>query len=178
MPAWKTRKRTTLLAHSKFLTVEEHEVELPDGRVIPDWSWVVLPSYTNIVLQTENGDFLCFRQGKYGIEGESLALVGGYIEPDESPFDAAQRELLEETGYSTTDWESLGTYRVDANRGAGMAHLFFAKNARQTGTPIVDDLEEQTLVRFSREQMTQALLAGEFKVLAWTAGLALALLRS
>lgn len=177
MQQWKTRKRTTLLAHSKFLTVEEHEVELPDGTIIPDWSWVVTPDYVNVVVQDENGDFLCFRQVKYGVEGESLALIGGYLETDENPLDAAKRELLEETGYSASDWDSLGAFRVDANRGAGMANLFFARNARKTGTPIVDDLEEQHLVRLSREQITQSLHAGEFKVLAWAGGVALALLK-
>jgi hypothetical protein len=41
--------------------------------------------------------------------------------------------------------------------------------------PHADDLEEQQLLRLSRSQLEEALDNGEFKVLAWTAGVALAL---
>ena len=40
MKPWTTRSRRTLLDLSPWLSVEEHVVELPDGRVIEDWPWV------------------------------------------------------------------------------------------------------------------------------------------
>ena len=43
---------------------------------------------------------------------------GGKMELVE-PLAAAKRELLEETGYESDDWVSLGSYRVDPNRGWG-----------------------------------------------------------
>ncbi|MCB0235591.1 MAG: NUDIX domain-containing protein, partial [Anaerolineae bacterium] len=95
MQPWKTLARRTILNHSKYLSVEEHEVLLPDGRIIPDWPWIVTPDYANVVAVTEAGQFLVFRQNKYAVDGTSLAPVGGYLEPGEDPFAAAQRELLE-----------------------------------------------------------------------------------
>jgi ADP-ribose pyrophosphatase len=177
MQSWKTLSRQTVLEYSEFLTVESHTVELPDGQVISDWPWLVTPDYINVVAVTEIGEFMCFRQTKYGVEGTSLAPVGGYLEADEDPLDTAKRELLEETGYESHSWLSLGSYTVDGNRGAGTAHLFLARDARRVAEPISDDLEEQQLLHLSRSEVEAALAAGEFKVLAWATIVALALLQ-
>jgi ADP-ribose pyrophosphatase len=177
MQSWKTLSRQTVLEYSEFLTVESHTVELPDGQVISDWPWLVTPDYINVVAVTEIGEFIFFRQTKYGVEGTSLAPVGGYLEADEDPLDTAKRELLEETGYESHSWLSLGSYTVDGNRGAGTAHLFLARDARRVAEPISDDLEEQQLLHLSRSEVEAALAAGEFKVLAWVTIVALALLQ-
>jgi ADP-ribose pyrophosphatase len=177
MQSWKTLSRRTILS-GKYLTVEHHAVELPDGRVIEDWPWVITPDFCNVVAITEGGEFLCFRQTKYGVTGTSLAPVGGYLEPGEEPLAAARRELLEETGYQAPEWTDLGTYRVGANRGVATAHLFLARGARRVAEPDADDLEEQDLLLLGRSEVEDALAAGEFKVLPWVAAMALALRES
>ncbi|MDE3089983.1 MAG: NUDIX hydrolase [Chloroflexota bacterium] len=177
MRPWKTLSRKTVLNHSNYLIVENHAVELPNGRVIENWPWIVTPNYINVVTVTEAGEFLCFRQFKYAVGGTTLALVGGYIEPGEEPLACAQRELLEETGYQAAEWIGLGAYHVDSNRGAGVAHLFLARGARRVAEPHADDLEEQELFWLSRAEIQAALASGEFKVLAWAAAVALALPR-
>ena len=177
MQPWKTVARQTILQQPPFLIVENHTVELPDGRIIDDWSWIITPDFINVVAITETGTFLCFRQTKYAVEGTSLAPVGGYLEPGELPLVAAQRELLEETGYEASEWTNLGYYRVDGNRGAGAGHFFLARNARRVTEPHADDLEEQELLLLSRSEITNALIAGQFKVMPWTAIIALALVQ-
>jgi ADP-ribose pyrophosphatase len=175
MQQWKTRDKKMILDERPWLTVEHHTVELPSGQVIPNWQWMTTPDYVNVVAVTEAGTFVCFRQVKYGVEGDTLAVVGGYLNDGEEPFQAAQRELREETGYESTDWQDLGHYRVDPNRGIAMGHLFLARRARLVATPIVDDLEEQHLLLLTRAEVEKALAAGEFKVMAWAAAVALAL---
>ncbi|HTP10347.1 MAG TPA: NUDIX hydrolase, partial [Anaerolineae bacterium] len=124
---------------------------------------------------TDAAEFLCFHQVKYAVEGEALATVGGYLEPGEEPLAAAQRELLEETGYEASEWIPLGQYRVDANRGAGTAHFFLALQARHVTDRNADDLEEQHLLHLTRAELEAALDAGQFKALPWAAIAALAL---
>jgi len=177
MKPWKTKDRKTLLDEKPWLTVEQHTVELPDGQLIPNWPWVITPDYINVVAVTKDERFLCFRQVKYGIEGMTLAVVGGYVKEAEAPLAAAQRELLEETGYASQDWLSLGSYLVDPNRGIATGHLFLARGARYVTPRNADDLEEQELLLLTRAEIEAALETGEIKVLAWAAAVAFALRR-
>jgi ADP-ribose pyrophosphatase len=178
LQSWQTLARTPVLHNGKYLTVEMHRVALPDGRIIAEWPWLITPDYVNVAAVTPAGDFLCFRQTKYAVAGTSLAVVGGYLEPGEEPLAAAQRELLEETGYTAPDWVALGRYAVDGNRGCGQAHLFLARNAQWLQPIDADDLEEQELLILSRAQVEEALRAGQFKVLPWATVMALALLET
>ncbi len=175
MRAWKTRSRRLVIDQPPWLRVEYHEVELPDGRIIQDWPWIKTPDYINVVVETESGKFLLFRQLKYAVTEPILALVGGYIEPGEDPLETAQRELCEETGYISDRWLKLGEFIVDPNRGTAIVHLFLARGAKQISKPTRGDLEEQKIQFFSRDELENALLTGEFKILAWAAAVSMAL---
>jgi ADP-ribose pyrophosphatase YjhB (NUDIX family) len=175
MRPWKTLNRRTVYDQPPWLVVELHAVELPDGRVIPDWPWIKTPDYINVVAITAEGTYLCFRQNKYGIAGESMAVIGGYLIPGEQSLAAAQRELREETGYAAPEWIDLGHFVVDPNRGVATGHLYLARGARRVADPASDDLEEQQLIFLTRVELENALANGEFKVLAWAAAVAFAL---
>jgi ADP-ribose pyrophosphatase len=179
MHPWKTLSRSTVFTSQdpKYLTVESHRIELPDGRQLDAWPWLITPDFVNVVILTTEGNFVCFRQTKYAVEGVSLAVAGGYLEAGEEPLDGARREVLEETGYAAPEWISLGTYAVDGNRGCGRAHLFLARDARPVKAIDADDLEEQEMLILTRQEIEAALHDGAFKVLPWSTAVALALLR-
>jgi len=172
---WETISRQTILQHSKFLTVENHVIKLPDGQVISDWPWLIIPSAAIVLAVTEDDKFLCFRQTKYAVEGETLAPVGGMLEPDEAPLDAAKRELLEEMGYESPEWISLGSHILDPNRGIATMHLFLALQARKVAEPDSDDLEDQELLYLSRSEIEEAYRVGAFHILSWSAVVAMSL---
>ena len=176
MKPWKLLSRQTILDRGKFLKIESHVIELPDGRIIDDWSWVITPDFVLVVALTPDQKFLCFRQTKYAVEGLALAPVGGMIEPGEDPLIAARRELLEETGCDAQEWTFLGSYARMANRGGGTGYLYLARGAQFVSEPHSDDLEQQELLLLEMEEVERAITQGSFKVMSWTACVALALL--
>ena len=177
MQTWKTldRRRVHQTGDGRFLALEHHTVQLPDGRVIDDWPWVITPSFVNVAAETPDGRFLVFSQTKYAADGVTLAVPGGYLEPGEDPDAAVRRELLEETGYRAAEWHFLGRYVVDGNRGSGWAHLYYAAGAVPAQAIDADDLEEQEMLLLTRAELAAALARGEFQVLPWAANVALAL---
>ncbi|MCX6136811.1 MAG: NUDIX hydrolase [Ignavibacteriales bacterium] len=176
MQQWKTLSKKTILSHNRFLTVEQHQIQLPDGKVISDWPWIISPDFVNVMAMSDDGLFHVFRQVKYAIDGTSLAPVGGHIEPGEDPFTAAQRELREEMGFDAREWIPLGTFRNNGNYGAGTAHLYFARGVKHVAEPIVDDLEEMEMRTLTLPQLENAVRNGEFKAIAWATCAALTLL--
>ena len=181
MDPWKTTQRQIVFRpdDGRYLSVERHEIELPDGRVIDDWYWIDTPDFVNVLVETSDNDYLVFRQTKYAVEGVTMAVVGGYIEEGEDPKVAAVREVEEETGWRLAELVELGSYAIDGNRGAGRGHLFLARGAAPldpADQPESDDLEEQELLKINRSELHRALMAGEFAVASWSATVALALL--
>ena len=155
--SWKTLSKKTILDHGRFLKVEEHRIELPDGQVIPDWTWVIIPDAVIVLARLVNKRFLIFRQTKYALKGISLAPVGGMLEAGEEPLSAAKRELMEEMGCEAVNWNYLGSYVLDPNRGVAAVHLFLALDARRVAEPDSDDLEDQEMLEVTREELEQAL---------------------
>lgn len=173
---WKTLSRKTILNYSKFLSVEEHAIQLPDGRVISDWPWVIIPDAVIVLAETRDGMFLIFQQTKCALDGITLAPVGGMLEKGEDPLSAAKRELREETGYEADQWTSLGSYVADPNRGVCTVHLFLARAAYHVVEPDADDLEDQVLNLLDRQALETTLFRGQFQAIMWTTDIAMALL--
>lgn len=179
MEPWTTTDRQVVFQPDggRFVTIENHQVALPSGQVIEDWVWIDTPAFVNVLVQTADEDYLIFRQTKYAVDGVTLAVVGGYIEQGEDPAVAARREVIEETGWQPDTLTPLGAYAMDGNRGSGIGHLFVASGATPATEKLPsDDLEEQELVRVSRQELRDALLNGEFKIASWAATVAMALL--
>lgn len=173
--AWETLSKEIILKQDRYLTVERHAVRLPDGQIIPDWTWITIPDAVNVLAVTGDLRFLCFRQRKYALDGISLAPVGGMLEPGEAPLEAAKRELLEEMGCQAEEWVNLGSFVLEPNRGIATMHMFLALNAKEVVQPVSDDLEDQEIILLSRSEIEGALKSGDFKALAWTTVVALAL---
>jgi ADP-ribose pyrophosphatase len=172
---WNIRKQEQILTHP-YVQVLYQEVELPNGRTIPDWPIVKAKDYVNAFVLNSHGKIMILEGYKHGLGQSSWQVLGGYLEAGEDPLAAVKRELLEETGYHSDEWLPLGTHVVDANRFVGQGHFFLAHNARQISEPDYHDLEEITLRWETPQEVRQALFDGRVAILSYAVNIALGLL--
>ena len=174
MKPWKVLGRAPVYRADPWLTVERQKVELPDGRVIPDYHRIIFPDCAGVVARVPDGRILVQRQYRHGPGRVCLTLSGGAMNAGESPVEAARRELREETGYEARDWQPLGSFTLNANYGCGTMHIFSATHAERTRQPDNDDLEETDLLLMTPAELQSAIGSGEVAVLAAAVAILLA----
>lgn len=171
---WQVIDTEVCYSAQPWIKLSKQKVLLPSGQEVANYHKIDLVDYAGVVAQTLDGKFIFERMYKHGVGKVCLTLPGGGINANETPLEAVQRELLEETGYVAEDWQSLGSFVCDGNYGCGHAHLFFANNARRVAAPRTDDLEEMEIGLLSIDEVRESLRQGSFAVLGAAAGVALA----
>ena len=176
MKPWDILERKELLDASPYLKLYRETIQIESGEIVDDYYTIDQRDFTEIFAMVSTREVLCIRHYKHGVKRINLGLPAGYIEKGESPLFAAQRELLEETGYSAKKWQPLGTFVVDGNRGCGNVHVFFASDLVKKQEPDPDDLELISLETISLKKLPGLLANGEVATLGAAIGIALGLL--
>ena len=84
------------------------EVELPDGKKSVR-EVVRHPGAVCVIPIDENGDVIMIKQFRYPFEEVLYEIPAGKLEIGEDPYEAAKRELEEETGVNASKIEYIGT---------------------------------------------------------------------
>lgn len=104
---WATQQELERRSHRIFELVRR-EVEHPYTKRTHEVVVVDAPSWVNVIPITSEGEVILVRQFRHGTQSLTLEIPGGMVDPGESPRNAAQRELREETGFDGPVWSSLG----------------------------------------------------------------------
>lgn len=170
---WQVIKSRQIFDSPPWIRITMQEVRLPDGTVVKDYRQIELPDYVVVFAQTVDGRVIVERQYKHGVRDVTLVLPAGSIEGGEQALEAAQRELLEETGYRSDRWQPLGTFVGHGNLGCGKGYLFMAKDAHRVAEPGSGDLEEMEILLMTPSELQDALLHGGVVTLGSVAAIAL-----
>ncbi len=92
----------------RLLHVRRDEVRLPDGNTSVR-EYITHPGAVVIIAIADNGDLILERQHRYPLHRDFIELPAGKIDPGEETLACAQRELLEETGYTAREWQYVTT---------------------------------------------------------------------
>jgi len=159
---------------SKFVTVFEDEVELPNGTIIPDYTVVKKPDFTMIVATDPVGKVVMIKEYKYAINEQIWTLPAGHIESNEAILENAAKELREETGYVAEELEELGILNDYPSKDCHNEHVVRAHNI--TPGPTKHEATESILSTelFTPEEIKQKIKSGEIHASGVIAAFALA----
>jgi 8-oxo-dGTP pyrophosphatase MutT (NUDIX family) len=138
---WQVLTETTLLDR-RWLRLREQRVKLSNGHEIEQFHVIDGPDWAAVLAITPEHDVVLVRQYRHGAGALSLELPAGVIEPYESPMQAVERELLEETGYVADSFEPLVALRPEPARHTNRAHFFVALGARLARAAAPEPSEE------------------------------------
>jgi len=168
-----------VLCETRVFSVESADIRFSNGqqrnyeylRSKAHGAVIVVP----IVSKTE---FLLIREYAVGVEGYEWSLPKGKIDLGESPEQAANRELKEETGFGASKITLLKTLTLNPNYMQNKSHLMLAESLYpealegdepeplEVKTFSFDDVEELSL----RGDITEArTIAGLYMARTWLA---------
>lgn len=158
---WKLIKSEQLFESAPFNLLQKDYINPNSKREfnafvldIRDWS--------NVIARNEVGNILLIRQYRFGTDKVELEIPGGYIELNESPRDAAIRELKEETGYNVKEIKQIGVVAANPAIMNNKCFTFLAEISDQ-GEVNFDPDEIIETEFYPPKQVKDFIINGEFR---------------
>ena len=105
---WAILKRQQVVDY-KLFSLHKKQVRSPRTGEIRQMLALQFPDWVLTLALTSQQEVVMVRQYRHGTEQVCLELPGGLVDPDDaSPESSAQRELLEETGFSASNIRLIG----------------------------------------------------------------------
>ena len=121
------------------------------------------PDWCSVVALTSDDMLVLVRQYRFGTGAVTLEIPGGSVMEGEDHRQAAQRELLEETGYTSPDWVYLGAHEPNPAVHNNLVHHWLARGCTQTHDPSPSLGEDIRVETIPLTRLKQAALEGEIR---------------
>ena len=146
---WDIRESRLVYDNRPWLRMWEQDVALPTGTMIMDYLVMERQDAALVFAVTKDSEVIMLEQYRHGIGAAELGLPAGFLdEADGTPLDCAQRELLEETGHASDDWQHLGDFAIDPNRSQARYHYFLARGCYSIAERRLEPAESDSVMRF------------------------------
>ncbi len=131
-------------------THEEHDFYVLESR---DW--------VNVIPITSDNNVVLIRQYRHGTREITLEIPGGIVERDDSPEEAARRELREETGYQASAMHLLGHVHPNPAFLNNICYTYLARDVSLVGRQEQDEKEDIEVVLRSIEDIPRLIREGQ-----------------
>ena len=129
-----------------YLKVHRDTVRLPNGASSTR-EYLNHPGAVMIMPLFENGDVLVERQYRYPMRQVFVEFPAGKKDAGEAPLETAQRELLEETGYTAQNYTHITDIHNALAYCDEVIHFYIAEDLHDSGQQKLDDNEFVQVMR-------------------------------
>ena len=142
---FKTIKKSEPFESEGFISVKNYEIELNNGKTIHREQIYkngrIGNSVTILPITKEKKIILVIEPRVFTKRTVGVEAPAGYVEDFERPIEAAERELLEETGLKSKEIIQLREYYRDMGSFAGITSSFIAKDCEKVSEQNLDEDE-------------------------------------
>ncbi len=160
MDKWKTICSQALL-DTKWVKVRKDAVELPNGQHIDDFYAITINEAAAIVALDDYGNIILKKEYRYCYGRDLIEIPAGGFERGEEGLEVAKRELLEETGYISEDWQFIGRTVESSAKLTNYMHIYFADHCRKVSGQHLDATEEIEVLVMPLEQAVSMVMDNE-----------------
>lgn len=118
------------LFKGRLLHAFRDTVRLPDGKESTR-EYVVHPGAVVVIPMLDDGRLVLERQFRYPVGQVMIEFPAGKLDPGEDVITCAKRELLEETGYTATEWARAGVLHPVISYSTEFIEVWFARGLSQ-----------------------------------------------
>ena len=119
-----------LIFDGRVVKLYKDTIELPTGK--QSFREVVKHAGGVVILAVKDDKILLVKQFRYPFKEIMYELPAGKLEAGEDPFEAAKRELEEETGYCADKWTNLGYVCTSPGYSDEKLYLYKAEDLKFT----------------------------------------------
>lgn len=145
------------------MTLREDRVELPNGKVVPEFHVIEYPDWALAIALTADQKVVMVEQYRHGIGEVGLEFPAGVLEEGEGAQYGAQRELREETGFAAEEWTKIGSCAPEPSKHTNQAFMYVARGAYRAGAPDRDHTEDITVHLVPLEKVRQMARQGKIR---------------
>ncbi len=164
---WELLSRKVVYDGHPYLKVSIDKVKLPDGNIINDYHRIEVHNAVMLLVESIDNKVLVYKEYRHGVSEVSLTFPAGGIEKNESIYDAAKRELIEETGYVAEEFILMNDYIVSGSYMFGELSFIKAINIQKIGSPMNKDIENPEHIWMTKEEIKESIFRKDFKALTY-----------
>lgn len=124
------------------VAVRIDQCEIQNGSVFEPYV-IETGTWVNVIALTKDRKIVLIKQYRHGVGQVLLEIPAGVMDAeDESPLQAAKRELLEETGYASEKFVQIGSVYPNPATHTNMTYSFLALDVEKVGEQNLDETEE------------------------------------
>lgn len=169
MDLHETQLESALQFNGRIISVVHDRIRLPNGDLSMR-EVVRHPGGVCVAARDEHGRWLMVDQFRYAFQTVLTEFPAGKLEPGEDPIEAAQRELIEETGYSALELLPAGQLYPSPGYLNEIIHLYIAPHCTYVGqqldyheflnvkTMTLDELNASVMNQTQTDAKTMALI--------------------